>query len=73
MLHRIDGKLFAVGINDYTTTAFSSVYLIYDPEYDFLSPGTLCALREIEYMKNIIKNYDSTFKHYYMGLYFQDC
>ena len=73
MLHRIDGKLFAVGVNDYTTTAFSSVYLFYDPDNDFLSPGNFCALREIEYMRKVRKEFDETFKYYYMGLYFQDC
>lgn len=73
MLHRIDGELFALGVLDYTPEALSSVYLIYDPKYEFLSPGTLCALREIEYTKTISENYDSKFKFYYMGLYFQDC
>ena len=53
MLHRIDGKLFAVGVLDFTPNGLSSVYLFYDPEYSFLNPGTLCALREIEYIKNI--------------------
>lgn len=73
MLHRIDGVLFAVGILDLTPNACSSVYLFYDPKYEFLSPGTLCALREIEYMKKIMKDFDPEFKYYYMGLYFQDC
>jgi len=73
MLHRIDGKLFAVGVLDYTSEALSSVYLFYDPEYEFLSPGTLCALREIEYCRKISANHDPKFKYYYMGLYFQDC
>lgn len=53
MLHRIDGKLFAVGVLDILDTSISSVYLFYDPEFGFLSPGTLCALREIEYVKQI--------------------
>ena len=50
MIHRIDGKIFAVGVIDTTPEALSSVYLFYDPDYEFLSPGTLCALREIEYI-----------------------
>ena len=70
MLHKIDGKLMAVGVLDFTNEALSSVYLFYDPKYEFLSPGTLCALREIEYCKKIVKCFDSTFKFYYMGLYF---
>ena len=58
MLHKIDGELFAVGVLDYTEITLSSVYLFYDPKYEFLSPGTLCALREIEYMQNISEEYD---------------
>ena len=73
MLHRIDGKLFAVGILDYTPETLSSVYLVYDPEYSFLTPGILCALKEIEYTQLIQEKFDSKFKYYYMGFYFQDC
>lgn len=73
MLHRINGKLFAVGVLDFTMEALSSVYLFYDPKFEFLNPGTLCALREIEYCQKIIKEHDAKFKYYYMGLYFQDC
>ena len=50
MLHRIDGELIAVGVLDYTHEALSSVYLFYDPKYEFLTPGTLSALLEIEYI-----------------------
>jgi arginine-tRNA-protein transferase len=50
MLHKIDDKIFAVGVLDLTPEAVSSVYLFYDPDFEFLSPGTLCALREIEYI-----------------------
>ena len=50
MLHKINGEIFAVGVLDITEITCSSVYLFYDPKYEFLSPGTLCALREIEYM-----------------------
>lgn len=73
MYHRLDGKLFAVSVLDLTHECLSSVYLFYDPEYEFLSPGTLCALREIEYTQNIQANFDPGFKYYYLGLYFQDC
>ena len=73
MVHRIDGKLFAVGVLDLTPNGLSSVYLFYDPEYAFLNPGTLCALREIEYIKKVKKEHKDDFKLYYLGLYFQDC
>jgi arginine-tRNA-protein transferase len=50
MIHRIDGEIMAVGVIDITPQAFSSVYLFYNPKYEFLNPGTLCCLREIEYI-----------------------
>jgi arginine-tRNA-protein transferase len=53
MVHRIDGKVFAVGVIDLTPNVLSSVYYFYDPKYEFLSPGILGAIREIEYMKKI--------------------
>lgn len=59
MLHRIDGELFAVGVLDYTPHALSSVYLFYDPSYAFLNPGTLCALKEIEYCRRIQEQFDN--------------
>jgi arginine-tRNA-protein transferase len=53
MLHRIDGELMAVGVLDFTPEVLSSVYLFYDPKYEFLNPGTFCAIKEIEYIKKI--------------------
>ena len=75
MIHKIDGKIFMVGVIDLTETCLSSVYLYYDPQFEFLSPGTLSALREIEFIKQSIINglAPASFKFYYMGLYYQDC
>lgn len=73
MEHRIDGRLFAVGVMDLTAHSLSSVYLYYDPDFEFIAPGTLCALREIEYMKRVRKDFDDGFKMYILGYYFQDC
>ncbi len=53
MIHRIDGEIMAVGVVDITPNVLSSVYLYYDPKYEFLQPGTLCAVREIEYCLKI--------------------
>ena len=53
MIHRINGKVAIVGVLDFLPTSLSSVYLFYDPKWEFLSPGTLAALKEIEYMKKI--------------------
>ena len=75
MLHYIDGQLMMVGVLDYTTKCMSSVYLYYDPKFEFLSPGTLSALREIEHVRKLMTTgaFDEEFKYYYMGLYYQDC
>lgn len=53
MIHRINGKVAIVGVLDFLPSSLSSVYLFYDPKWEFLSPGTLSALKEIEYMKKI--------------------
>jgi arginyl-tRNA---protein transferase len=72
MVHRIDGEVAIVGVLDITADCLSSVYLYYDPKFEFLSPGTLAALREIEYVKKVLKGGQAppTFKYYYMGLYY---
>jgi arginine-tRNA-protein transferase len=49
MIHRIDGEIMAVGVLDFTPNVLSSVYLYYNPKFEFLSPGTFAAVREIEY------------------------
>ena len=72
MVHRIDGEVAIVGVLDITSQCISSVYLYYDPKYEFLNPGTLSALREIEYIKKMREggHAPETFKWYYMGLYY---
>ncbi|CAM6000605.1 unnamed protein product [Sphagnum balticum] len=40
-----DDKLIAVGVIDVLPSSVSSVYLYYDPDYEFLSLGTYSALR----------------------------
>ena len=69
MYHRLDGKLFAVGVLDFTPQVLSSVYFFYDPEYEALSPGVLGALREIEYTRRVREKYSEAFRYYYMGFY----
>ena len=73
MIHRLDGEIFAVGVVDFTSTVLSSVYLYYDPKFEFLSPGTYTAVREIEYIQRVQEVFSPDFKYYYMGYYFQDC
>jgi len=72
MIHRIDGQIAIVGVIDITADCLSSVYLYYDPKYEFLNPGTLSAIREIEFIKKVQSAglAPETFKYYYMGLYY---
>ena len=75
MRHYIDDELFAVGVLDYTPKCLSSVYLFYDPKWEFLSPGTFAAIREIEHVRKIMTTgqFPPDFQWYYMGLYYQSC
>jgi len=68
-IHRIDGKMIAVGVWDILPTSLSSVSLYYDPEYKDLELGTLTALKEIEYAKRFHDLIDNNFKYYTMGYY----
>lgn len=54
--YRIDGKLVAVGVVDILPKCLSSVYLFYDPDYEFLSLGTITALKEIEWVQDKMQN-----------------
>jgi arginine-tRNA-protein transferase len=36
MIHRIDGEILAVGVLDFTPNVLSSVYLYYNPKFEFL-------------------------------------
>lgn len=51
----------------------SSVYLFYDPEYDFLSLGILSALYEIYYVREIVSRAHYNMDYYYMGFYIETC
>lgn len=51
----------------------SSVYFMHNAKFSFLSPGVVGAIREIEYVNKIRKDFDEQMKYYYMGYYIQDC
>ena len=59
----LQDKLIAVGFLDLSVSATSSVYFIYDPDYEKRSLGIFGALKEIEFTKN------SAREHYYLGYY----
>lgn len=72
ILYRLGGQLFAVGVVDILPRCLSSVYLFYDPEFRKLSPGTLAALKEIEWVQKEGSLYPSL-RFYYMGFYIHSC
>ena len=69
IIHRIDGKIIAVGVWDLLPTSLSSVSLYYDSDYKFLDIGVVTAIKEIEYVKSFHDLIDNKFKYYSMGYY----
>ena len=68
----MDGKLIMVGVIDILPNCLSSVYVYYDPDYAFLTPGVYSALREME-MTRALYCHNPEFKFYYMGYYVHKC
>lgn len=68
----LDGVLIAVGVVDFVTLGWSSVYFFYDPDYHFLSLGTYSALREIAFVRRIVSKMPE-FKNYFLGFYIHSC
>ncbi|CAI5756815.1 unnamed protein product [Candida verbasci] len=66
-LYYLDDKLIAISIMDFLPSGISSIYFIWDPDYAYLSLGTLSGLKEIQMCDKL--GYD----HYYLGYYIQDC
>ncbi|KAI9011247.1 arginine-tRNA-protein transferase [Gaertneriomyces semiglobifer] len=60
-------QLAAVAVLDILPGCISSVYLMYDPDYAWLSLGTYSALREVGLAKMLDLPY------YYMGYYIHSC
>ncbi|KAJ3226967.1 Arginyl-tRNA--protein transferase 1 [Clydaea vesicula] len=65
-------KLIAIGVIDILPLCISSVYFIYDPDFDYLSLGVYGALREIAYTK-VLSAFEPNLKYYYMGYYIHTC
>ncbi|KAI0729359.1 arginine-tRNA-protein transferase [Fomitopsis betulina] len=72
-LYRLDGKLIAMGIIDVLPNCVSSVYFMYEKEWDKHSLGKLSALREMSLAKEM---HDAGLAHMgylYMGFYVHSC
>ena len=50
----------------------SSKYLFYDPDFAFLSPGSVSALYEIAHTQRL-RTARPQIAHYYMGYYIHSC
>ncbi|CAL8070084.1 unnamed protein product [Orchesella dallaii] len=68
----MNDNLIAVGVVDVLASCVSSVYFFYDPDYSFLSPGTLGALHEISFV-NEMRAIDPSLQYYYLGYYIHKC
>ncbi|XP_026684075.1 arginyl-tRNA--protein transferase 1 isoform X4 [Diaphorina citri] len=68
----LDGRLIAVGVIDILPLCVSSVYFFYDPDYSWLSLGTLSSLREIEFTRSLHRSLPEL-SSYYMGFYIHSC
>ena len=67
----LDGKLVMVAVVDILPTYLSSVYVYYDPEYQWLGLGVYSALREIELVQKLNRS-KPEFRYYCMGYYVHD-
>ncbi|GLT92978.1 hypothetical protein SLE2022_107870 [Rubroshorea leprosula] len=68
----IDGQLVAVGVIDILPRCLSSKYLIWDPDYAFLSLGKYSAIQEIGWVKENQVSCPSL-QYYYLGYYIHSC
>ena len=62
----IDGKLIGVGFLDRSKTSLSSVYFIYDTDYESYRPGTFSIIKEIELAASMGLEY------YYLGYHISE-
>ncbi|KAJ7129806.1 arginine-tRNA-protein transferase [Mycena epipterygia] len=72
-LYKCDNKLFALGVIDILPNCVSSVYFIYDPEWEEFSLGKLSALREISLACEIQEAGAAEMTSLYMGFYIHSC
>ncbi|WP_372366867.1 arginyltransferase [Candidatus Uabimicrobium sp. HlEnr_7] len=63
----LNGKLIGAGFLDKGHSTLSSIYFVYDTDYQHLNLGTFSILKEIEYAKKLDNLY------YYLGYYIEKC
>ncbi|KAH3667926.1 hypothetical protein WICMUC_005139 [Wickerhamomyces mucosus] len=64
----LKNQLIAIAVLDVLPSGLSSVYFIYDPDYNNLELGKLSAILELIYCNEFLK-----LDHYYMGFIIESC
>ncbi|KAJ7179881.1 arginine-tRNA-protein transferase [Mycena crocata] len=72
-LYKCDDELFAMGVIDILPNCVSSVYFLYNPEWEEFSLGKLSALREISLASEIHDAGAPEMTSLYMGFYIHSC
>ncbi|KAJ7742494.1 arginine-tRNA-protein transferase [Mycena maculata] len=72
-LYKCDGKLFALGVIDILPNCVSSVYFMYNPEWEEFSLGKLSALREVSLAAEMQQAGAPDMTSLYMGFYIYSC
>lgn len=72
-LYRLDGKLIAMAVLDILPTCVSSVYFMYDKDYETYSLGKLSVLREASLAREIHEAGVESVDSLYMGFYIHSC
>ncbi|TFK55797.1 hypothetical protein OE88DRAFT_1621421 [Heliocybe sulcata] len=72
-LYRVDGKLIAMGVIDILPGCVSSVYFMYDKEWEKFSMGKLSAMRETTLARELHDAGISGLDSMYMGFYIHSC
>lgn len=63
----LNNQLIAVATIDYLKEGISALYTFFDPDYDYLSPGTYAVLWQIEKARALKK------KYVYLGYWIREC
>ncbi|KIK65374.1 hypothetical protein GYMLUDRAFT_158892 [Collybiopsis luxurians FD-317 M1] len=71
--YRLDGRLIAVSVIDILPECVSSVYFMYDKEYEAHSLGKLSALREIALAQELDQAGALSLRYLYLGYYIHSC
>ncbi|KAI0049645.1 hypothetical protein FA95DRAFT_1556740 [Auriscalpium vulgare] len=72
-MYRLDGRLIGMGIIDILPNCVSSVYFMWEAEFEKFSLGKLSALREISLAREIHNAGMLHMKYLYMGYYIHTC